>query len=137
MRVIYTYISIGAQEIAWTRTISSNQRNIRTMSAATIFNETIPARLQDADQRSSMMEVGAVFQFNLTGDEEGTWCIDLKEGACTAGEHDDADCTITIDSADFVDLYNGETQGAALFMQGKIQIEGNMGLALKLDEIMG
>lgn len=107
------------------------------MSAATIFNETIPARLQDADQRDSMMEVDAVFQFNLTGDEEGAWYIDLKAGACAAGEHDDADCTITIDSTDFVELYNGETQGAALFMQGKIQIEGNMGLALKLDEIMG
>ena len=107
------------------------------MSAATIFNETIPARLQDADQRSSMMEVDAVFQFNLTGDEEGAWYVDLKAGVCAAGEHDDADCTITIDSADFVDLYNGETQGAALFMQGKVQIDGNMGLALKLDEIMG
>jgi putative sterol carrier protein len=107
------------------------------MSATTIFNESIPTRLNDAAEREKMMAVGAVFQFNLMGDEEGSWYIDLKAGACGAGEHDDADCTVTVDSGDFVDLYNGDTQGAALFMQGKIQIEGNMGLALKLDEIMG
>ena len=42
-----------------------------------------------------------------------------------------------MESSDFVDLYNGDTQGAMLFMQGKLQIEGNMGLAMQLGEIMG
>ena len=107
------------------------------MSAHTIFTETLPSRLNDVAQRSKMMEIDAVFQFSLTGDETGEWYVDLKAGACGAGEHDDADCTITIDSADFIALYKGDTQGTALFMQGKIQIAGNMGLALKLDEIMG
>ena len=75
------------------------------MSAATILNETILARLQDSAQRDKMLSVGAVFQFNLTGDEEGSWYIDLKEGVCSAGEHDDADCVITMASSDFVDLW--------------------------------
>jgi putative sterol carrier protein len=42
-----------------------------------------------------------------------------------------------MESSDFVDLYNGDAQGAMLFMQGKLQMEGNMGLAMKLGEIMG
>jgi putative sterol carrier protein len=42
-----------------------------------------------------------------------------------------------MDSEDFKDLYSGEAQGTALFMTGKLQVEGNMGLALKLGELMG
>ena len=107
------------------------------MSANEILSQTIPGRLQDSAEREKMMELDAVFQFHLTGDEAGSWYIDLKAGECAAGEHDQADCTVTLDSSDFIDLYNGDAQGAMLFMQGKLQMEGNMGLAMKLGEIMG
>ena len=107
------------------------------MSASKIFNETIPARFNDPADREKMMALGAVFQFNLTGDEPGAWFVDLKQGSAGSGEHEEADCTITMESSDFLDLYNGEAQGAMLFMGGKLEIEGNMGLALQLGEIMG
>jgi putative sterol carrier protein len=107
------------------------------MTVQEIFNEKVPARLADPTEGAKMREVDAVFQFELTGDEPGSWFIDLKAGTCDAGEHDDADCTVKMDSADFVDLYTGETQGAALFMSGKLQVEGNMGLALQLQNLMG
>ena len=107
------------------------------MSVSDIFTTKIPARLENADDRAKMLEVDAVFQFNLTGDESGTWYIDLKGGSTGSGEFDGADCVVTMDSADFIDLYNGDAQGAMLFMGGKLQIEGNMGLALKLGDIMG
>jgi len=107
------------------------------MSANEILSQTIPARLQNQAEREQMMALDAVFQFNLTGDEAGSWYIDLKAGVCAAGNHDDADCTVTMESSDFVDLYNGDAQGAMLFMQAKLSIEGNMGLAMQLGEIMG
>lgn len=113
------------------------KRKVKLMSANDILGNLIPGRLANAEEREKMMALSAVFQFNLTGDEAGSWYVDLKEGACVAGEHADADCTVTMDSGDFVDLYNGDTQGAMLFMQGKLQIEGNMGLAMQLGEIMG
>ena len=108
-----------------------------TMSANEILSQKIPSRLQDSAEREKMMSLDAVFQFNLTGDEPGSWYIDLKAGTCAAGDHDDADCTVTMDSSDFIDLYNGDAQGAMLFMSGKLQIEGNMGLAMQLGGIMG
>jgi putative sterol carrier protein len=107
------------------------------MSVSDIMTNKIPTRLNDADDRAKMLSVDAVFQFNLTGDEAGTWFIDLKAGTSGEGEHSDADCVVTMESSDFIDLYNGDAQGAMLFMGGKLQIEGNMGLALQLGEIMG
>jgi putative sterol carrier protein len=107
------------------------------MSAASIFSETIPARFNDPADKEKMMALNAVFQFNITGDEEGSWFVDLKAGTTGEGTHDEADCTITMEASDFIDLYNGDAQGPMLFMGGKLQIEGNMGLALQLGEIMG
>lgn len=107
------------------------------MSAQDIFEKKIADRLNDPEERSKMIALDAVFQFNLTGSEEGSWFVDLKEGATGGGNHDSADCTVTLDADDFISLYNGDVEGAMLFMSGKLQIDGNMGLALKLGEIMG
>ena len=106
------------------------------MSATTIFNETIPARFNDSDDRETMLEVGVVFQINITGDENGSWYLDLKDGACAAGQHDDPDCTITMDGGDFVSLYADSSLGMSLFTEGKIDVDNPM-LALQLMQIMG
>lgn len=106
------------------------------MSAASIFKESIPARFNNPDEREKMLALDAVFRFNLSGDEAGSWYVDFKNGECGDGDRE-GDCTINMDSADFVDLYNGDAQGAMLFMQQKLSIEGDMGLALKLMEIIG
>ena len=107
------------------------------MSVQDIVENQLNSRLNDPNEGPQMRELNAVFQFNLSGDEEGAYFIDLKVGKAGAGTHPDADCTVGIDSSDFIDLYNGDAQGAMLFMSGKLQIDGDMGLALKLGEIMG
>jgi putative sterol carrier protein len=107
------------------------------MSASEIFTTKIASRLADPAQASTMKELDAVYQFNLTGAETGSWFVDLKAGQVGTGTHDAADCTITVDASDFEDLYNGDVQGAQLFMTGKLKIAGNIGLALKLNQIMG
>lgn len=106
------------------------------MSAKTIFNETIPARFADSDDRETMLEIDAIFQINITGDESGSWYLDLKDGACVAGQHDDPDCTITMDGGDFVSLYADSSLGMGLFSEGKIDVDNPI-LALQLMQIMG
>ena len=107
------------------------------MSVQDIVENKLNARLNDPQEGPEMRELNAVFQFNLSGDETGNWFVDLKEGKAGAGDHASPDCTVSMDSSDFIDLYNGDTQGAMLFMSGRLQIEGDMGLALKLGELMG
>jgi putative sterol carrier protein len=48
----------------------------------------------------------------------------------------DADCTIRIDFSDFDDMINGKLDGMTAFMTGKLKIEGDMGVAMKLQSIL-
>ena len=47
-----------------------------------------------------------------------------------------ADCTIKMDFGDFTDLIGGKLDGMTAFMTGKLKIEGDMGVAMKLQSIL-
>lgn len=92
--------------------------------------------LLSEDLVSSM---NGVFQFNLTGPEEGVWFIDLKTGSGKLGQGEapgGANCTMTLDSEDFVKMFKGELKAVSAFMSGKLKIQGDMGLAMKLEKLM-
>jgi putative sterol carrier protein len=48
----------------------------------------------------------------------------------------DADCTVKMEFSDFDDLVNGKLDGMTAFMTGKLKIEGDMGVAMKLQSIL-
>lgn len=80
----------------------------------------------------------ATYQFNITGDEAATYQVVLQadSGKVVEGDEEEADCTIIIDSEDFKQMVDGELNGTEAFMSGKLQIEGDMGLALRLQDIL-
>lgn len=47
-----------------------------------------------------------------------------------------ADCTIKMSLSDLVDLVGGKLDGMTAFMTGKLKIEGDMGVAMKLQSIL-
>lgn len=79
-----------------------------------------------------------VYQFDLTGDEESTtYQIILDEEPRTVqGEEKEADCTLTLTADDFKELVAGNLNPTGAFMQGKLTIKGNMGLALKMQTVL-
>lgn len=90
-----------------------------------------------AGQKDLLTTVGAVYKFVLEGEGGGTYVLDLKQSlAVTAGDGP-AGCTITLSTTDFVDLFEGRTNGQALFFNGKLKVDGDMGLALKLQQVTG
>lgn len=107
------------------------------LTARTIFEETLPAKLEDNPDKAKA--TNAIYVFNLTGDDGGTWTLNFKkdDDFVSEGDSDDSECTVTMSDSDFVDMWNGDLNPAQAFMMNKISIEGNMGLAMKLQNFIG
>jgi putative sterol carrier protein len=79
--------------------------------------------------------IGAVYKFVLDGADGGTYLLDLKDKLAVIPGDGPAGCTIRMSTTDFVDLFEGRANGQALFFAGKLKVEGDMGLALKLSAL--
>lgn len=84
--------------------------------------------------------VNAAFVFELTGDEGGTYTVDLRQSASapfvTTGASEDANVTITMAASDWSGILSGAVNPMQAFMMGKIKVKGDMGLAMKLQSIL-
>ncbi len=78
----------------------------------------------------------AVIQFNFTGAEPGEWYAEIKDGAVKVeqGVHPSPKMTLTADSADYVKLFTGELDPMQAFMQGKLKLQGDLNLAMKMNQ---
>lgn len=101
-----------------------------------IFNEVFPEKLASNDKIENM---DSVFQFNITGDDGGTWAIDFSKDSdyVSEGTADDPDVTVEMKDSDFVDMWEGTLPAPQAFMMGKVKIQGDMGLAMKLQNFIG
>ncbi len=86
---------------------------------------------------SKAKAVNGIYKFIVTGEGGGTWIVDLKADPPVVKEGDgDAQCTITVSSDDFLKIVNKELNAQMAFMTGKLKIQGDMGLAMKLGQIL-
>ena len=78
--------------------------------------------------------VDAVVQYHLTGEQGGDWIITIHEDTCkvTPGVAENPKMTMTADAQEFRDILLGRMDGMAAFMQGKLQLKGDLNLAMKL-----
>ena len=71
------------------------------------------------------------------------WIVDSQivfmspESNEVTDEDGDAACTITTDMETFKGMYDKSVSPQAAFMTGKIKIAGDMGIALKLQSVIG
>lgn len=103
------------------------------MATAKELVDRIGAKI--AGRRDLATSVGAVYKFVLEGADGGTYLLDLKDKLAVTPGDGPAGCTIRMTAGDFVDLFEGRANGQALFFSGKLKVEGDMGLALKLQTL--
>ncbi|XP_036450252.1 hydroxysteroid dehydrogenase-like protein 2 [Colossoma macropomum] len=80
-----------------------------------------------------------VYKFNLSGEHPGVWYIDLKNDAGSVGSGEPpvkADVVMSLDSNDFIKMFAGKLKPTIAFMSGKLKIEGDMTLAIKMEKMM-
>lgn len=107
------------------------------MTPKSIFGELLPQRLADNPER--VEGVQAVYLFDLSGDGGGKWTLtcDGKAATIAEGEEGEAQCTISMDTGDFVEMIGGDLNPQMAFMTGKLRVAGDIGLAIKIQAIIG
>jgi putative sterol carrier protein len=66
--------------------------------------------------------------------EEGSLMID---GAGARIGDEDADCTLTADAETLEGMFTGDVNPTTAFMTGKLSVDGDMSIAMKLGSILG
>lgn len=100
------------------------------------FNEVLPD--QFAKHPDAAKQIGAKYQFIITGEGGGEWFIDVTATGpkVKPGNPGGADCTVTLTCEDFHKLHeNPQANGMALFFAGKIKVAGDQMLAMKIAKL--
>ena len=105
-------------------------------SVKEVFETQMPDRLKNKPDVVS--KINAVYQFNISGPNGGQWSVDCTRpgGAVSSGQAAAPKCTVACTDADFLNIVNGKLNAQMAFMSGKLKIQGDMGLAMKLQQIL-
>ncbi|CAL8278526.1 unnamed protein product [Lota lota] len=103
-----------------------------------VFKE-IEKKLQEKGEEL-VKKVRGVFAFTVSDGPEGKdgrWIVDVKNGSgsVTNDPETKADCTLSIGDEDLLALMTGKLNPQTAYMQKKLKISGNMGLAMKLQSL--
>ncbi len=106
-------------------------------SVKDVFENHMPTRLKNKPDVVS--KINAVYQFNISGPSGGSWAVDCTKpgGEITTGQATAAKCTVNCSDADFLNIVNGKLNPQMAFMSGKLKIQGDIGLAMKLQLLIG
>lgn len=97
-----------------------------------VFAE-IDERLKADPDKSK--DIDGIFKFVVTGEGAGTYVVDTREIEVREGEGE-GEVTITLEGPDLVAIQDGSLDAMQAFMLGKIEVDGDFGLAMKLQSIL-
>lgn len=75
------------------------------------------------------------FDGSVKFDLEGVGAIRIDENGVSMDDGE-ADCTLSADADVFQDIISGDTNPTSAFMTGKLKIDGDMSVAMKLGSLL-
>jgi putative sterol carrier protein len=96
------------------------------------MSDMIAAAVEALDAKAKASGLSETVKFNIEG--AGAVVID---GTGARASDEEADLTVTADAETFQGIMDGSLDSTSAFMTGKITIDGDMGLAMKLGSILG
>lgn len=88
-----------------------------------IINEAVVV----LNEKLAGAEIGGTAKFDI----EGEGAVMMDDTGARAGD-EEADVTLSADADTFKSILEGETNPTSAFMTGKLKVDGDMGLAMKL-----
>ncbi len=80
-------------------------------------------------------EIGAVYKFVLTGEGGGTYLFRLEATPSVTAGDGAAACTIVMSAEDYVAMRERRVTAQELFFSERLKVEGDLGLAMKLQAL--
>jgi putative sterol carrier protein len=82
--------------------------------------------------------IDAVTWFSLSGENGGNWTVSIRNQIISVTPNEPAEkptLTLLADAQDILDIFSGKLDATRAYMQGKLQVKGNFGLAFKLSNL--
>ena len=103
-----------------------------TYASAQQFFQDLQARADSSRTEG----LSASYRFDI--ESAGNWRVDLEEGRVNVTESQEpAECVFATDEQTFLAVVNNEQNPMGAFMTGKIKVEGDLGLAFRLRDLLG
>jgi putative sterol carrier protein len=99
-------------------------------ASAREFFESLEERIDPERARGHTVS----YRFDVDG--AGSWRVGIDDGQVAVAEtSDEADCVFRLSEETLLKLLRGEQKPTTAFMTGKIKVEGDLSLALKLQQL--
>jgi putative sterol carrier protein len=100
-------------------------------------NNNLQALMQqaiNAFQPEKAAGMNAQIQFHITGNQGGDWVAMIHDQKLSVeqGTTPNPNLTLSADTQDLFKMVQGKLNPMQAYMQGKVQIKGDMGLAMRL-----
>ena len=119
----------------WSKNVESVDEREEIMTYAEMFAK-VKGMLMDADVTD--IHEHLAYQFNITGEAEGIFYAEVKEGQLYVEpyEYFDRDAMFTCTAETLFKLAEGKTDPVLAFTIGKLKVEGNIDKALRLKDLI-
>jgi len=96
--------------------------------------QSLMQQAMNAFQSEKAAGIDAKIQFHITGNQGGDWVATIHDNKLSVetGTTPNPNLTLGADTQDIFNLIGGKLNPMQAFMQGKVQVKGDMGLAMRL-----
>jgi putative sterol carrier protein len=132
-RTPFSIVNVGTQRVSRSRCIGFG----KTVHSVAMLPKSVKAFFQLLPQKfdqDAAEGVTAVYQFDLSGQEGGQYYLVVDEGACQVheGRYPEPHVTFVMSAEDCLRVLEGQLDGPSVFLSGRLQVTGDLGLAMQL-----
>jgi putative sterol carrier protein len=95
------------------------------------MSDVINEAVRMLSEKMAGVQIGGTVKFEI----EGEGCVMVDDAGVRAGDAP-ADVILTADPETFQGMMDGKTNPTSAFMTGKLKVDGDMGMAMKLASVL-